>query len=117
LIHQSALKYLPGLMTATSALDLRRLAPRFRARADERIIDLHRGGEWCGCDLTAAVATRQSLLSFHLKTLKNAGLVTGRRAGRWSYYALNREAFRQLQSFVCRLTSGRRSTLTKRRCV
>ena len=35
------------------------------------------------------VDAAQSRLSFHLKVLKDAGLVTDRRDGRWSYYALN----------------------------
>jgi ArsR family transcriptional regulator len=38
--------------------------------------------------LTEALALPQSLLSFHLKTLRDAGLVTDRREGRWVYYAL-----------------------------
>jgi ArsR family transcriptional regulator, arsenate/arsenite/antimonite-responsive transcriptional repressor len=38
-------------------------------------------------DLDAA----QSRLSFHLKVLKDAGLVTDRREGRWMYYTLERE--------------------------
>jgi ArsR family transcriptional regulator, arsenate/arsenite/antimonite-responsive transcriptional repressor len=32
-------------------------------------------------------------MSFHLKALKDAGLVTDRKDGRWVYYALNLEAF------------------------
>jgi len=31
----------------------------------------------------------QSALSFHLKTMKDAGLLIDRRQGRWVYYRLN----------------------------
>ena len=47
-----------------------------------------RAGEQCVCDLTDALGTGQSRLSFHLKALKAAGILTHRRQGRWIYYAL-----------------------------
>ena len=65
---------------------------RFRALADAtrlRIIDRLRDGEECVCNLTGPLGTRQSLLSFHLRTLKEAGLVSDRKEGRWVYYTLN----------------------------
>ena len=99
--------------------DLDRLTRQFRALSDQtrlRIIDLLRGGEQCVCKLTDALDSGQSLLSFHLKTLKDAGLVTDRREGRWSYYALNAEAFGQLEEFVGGLPSTKLSTLTARCC-
>jgi ArsR family transcriptional regulator, arsenate/arsenite/antimonite-responsive transcriptional repressor len=64
----------------------------FHALSDETrlaVLDMLRGGERCVCDLQAALDAAQSRLSFHLKVLKDAGLVTDRRDGRWSYYALN----------------------------
>jgi len=64
----------------------------FHALSDETrlaVMDLLRGGERCVCDLQDAVGAAQSRLSFHLKVLKDAGLVTDRKEGRWSYYALN----------------------------
>ena len=42
----------------------------------------------------------QSHLSFHMKTLKDAGLVTDRRDGRWIHYSLNPATLADLQSFV-----------------
>ncbi len=72
----------------------------FRALGDEtrlRLIEELRAGEQCVCDLTDELAAGQSRLSFHLRTLKDAGLVTDRRQGRWVYYALNPEAFAALE--------------------
>jgi ArsR family transcriptional regulator len=104
-------------MTATA--DLSTLTRRFQALSDEtrlQIIDMLRKGESCVCDLTEALETGQSRLSFHLKVLKDAGLVTDRREGRWSYYTLNREAFAQLEEFVGELPSTRLSVLASRCC-
>jgi ArsR family transcriptional regulator len=106
-------------MTASRPVDLAPLTRQFRALADETrlaLIDLLRGGERCVCELTEALDLGQSLLSFHLKTLKDAGLVTDRKAGRWSYYALNPVAFEQLQRFVGGLPSTKLTTLTARCC-
>lgn len=47
-----------------------------------------RDGERCVCDLTADLEAAQSRLSFHLRVLRTAGLITGRREGRWSFYRL-----------------------------
>jgi ArsR family transcriptional regulator len=109
---------LPAMPTA-HATDLTQLTRRFRALSDEtrlRVIDLLRGGERCVCELTDALDLGQSLLSFHLKTLKDAGLVTDRREGRWSFYALNAEAFAQLEEFVGGLPSTKLTVLATRCC-
>lgn len=106
-------------MTVTRAAYLSAITRRFHALSDEtrlRIVDLLRGGEQCVCELTSALDMRQSLLSFHLKTLKDAGLVTDRREGRWSYYALNAEAFAQLEAFVGGLPSRQLTVLAARCC-
>ncbi|MEJ2678685.1 MAG: metalloregulator ArsR/SmtB family transcription factor [Gemmatimonadota bacterium] len=79
------------------------LARRFQALADEkrlRILDILRDGEHCVCDLTAALDVAQSLLSFHLKTLKDAGLVSDRREGRWVHYSLVPEAVGEMEEVL-----------------
>lgn len=99
--------------------DVTTITRQFRALADEtrlQVVDLLRGGERCVCELTAALDLGQSLLSFHLKALKDAGLVTDRREGRWAYYALNVEAFSQLEEFVGALPSTKLSTNVARCC-
>lgn len=79
--------------------DLGRTARLFHALSDEtrlKVLSLLRSGEHCVCDLSAAVGAQQSRLSFHLRTLKEAGLVTDRRQGRWIYYALRPTALEQM---------------------
>ncbi|MCT1352482.1 metalloregulator ArsR/SmtB family transcription factor [Gordonia sp. JH63] len=46
------------------------------------------GEELCVCDLAWVVGLAQNLVSHHLRLLKGAGLVTGRRHGRLVMYAL-----------------------------
>jgi ArsR family transcriptional regulator len=102
------------MMTAVStvaARDGQRTARLFHALADEtrlRIIEQLADGEQCVCDLTDALEAGQSRLSFHLKTLKDAGVVTDRRDGRWVYYALNPEVFEALEGIVSDLKPPRR---------
>lgn len=78
-------------MPPVSALDVARAAALFHALSDETrlgILDRLREGERCVCDLQAEFGAAQSRLSYHLRVLKDAGLVTDRKAGRWSYYTL-----------------------------
>jgi len=65
-----------------------------------RILELLRSGECCVCDLAGSLGIRQSLLSFHLKTLRDAGLVRDRKDGRWVHYALNEEALTEASGYV-----------------
>jgi ArsR family transcriptional regulator len=86
-------------MATTTAPDLRRTARLFHALSDEtrlKILSRLQGGERCVCDLMDAVDAAQSKLSFHLKTLKDAGIVVDRREGRWNYYAIAPDARAEL---------------------
>lgn len=100
--------------------DLTRAARWFHALSDEtrlQIIECLSDGEQCVCDLTAMLATTQSLLSFHLKTLKDAGILTDRREGRWVYYLLSQQAIEELERFIGSLKPrGRESRVPLKRC-
>ena len=99
------------MLTATTDLD--RVAGVFHALADPtrlRIVARLRDRERCVCELTDALDVGQSRLSFHLKTLKDAGLVTDRRQGRWIYYALNPEALDALHQLIESIPARRRTT-------
>jgi ArsR family transcriptional regulator len=94
------------MVAAVSPITVRssqRTARLFHALADEtrlRIIEQLADGEQCVCNLTDALEAGQSRLSFHLKTLKDAGLVSDRRQGRWIYYALRPDAVEELRAVV-----------------
>src|SRR5690606_11653301 len=95
---------------------LERHAALFHALSDTRrlrILDLLRRGEQCACDLQANLDCGQSLLSFHLKTLRDAGLVTFRKEGRWSHYKLAPGALEHAEQAVAayRVPTGERRRL------
>jgi ArsR family transcriptional regulator len=99
-------------VATTTGKNLEQALRLFRALGDEtrlRLIEQLREGEQCVCDLTDELEAGQSRLSFHLKTLKDAGVVTDRRQGRWVYYALNPEAFEALEGLVGELKPSRRA--------
>lgn len=107
-------------MSPAKAVNREQVARLFHALSDEtrlKIIACLQEGEQCVCDLTDTLRTGQSRLSFHLKTLKDAGLLTDRREGRWVYYSLNPEALDELKEFVSSLrTQSRPGAGTSHRC-
>jgi ArsR family transcriptional regulator len=79
------------------------IASGFHALSDPlriKVIDLLRQHELCVCDLCEQLEVSQSKLSFHLKTLKEAGLVRARQDGRWIYYSLNLPQFAVLEQYL-----------------
>lgn len=64
----------------------------FKALADDtrvRVLKLLSRGELCVCEIAAALDMEQPRLSFHLRILKEAGIVVDRRQERWILYRLN----------------------------
>ena len=47
--------------------------------------------ELCVCELCDALEVTQSTLSTHLQVIREAGLVTTRKEGKWIYYAIDPE--------------------------
>jgi len=62
-----------------------------------------RQGELCVCDLCELLGVSQSKLSFHLKVLREAGLIEVRQDGRWNYYRLNSVGFERLEQYLASL--------------
>ena len=82
----------------------------FHALSDETrlaVLEMLGTGERCVCDLQDALDAAQSRLSFHLKVLKDAGLVTDRKEGRWSYYSLNAERLADARAYLGLLAAAR----------
>ena len=107
-------------MATVSATDPSRAVELFHALSDETRLAIVRklqNGEQCVCNLTDLLAAAQSRLSFHLRVLKDAGLVHDRREGRWIHYHLNREAFAELEELLGDMKpSARRLTVRAVSC-
>lgn len=86
---------------ATTEIDL--ITCGFHALSEPlriKVLDLLRSQELCVCELCEILGVTQSKLSFHLKTLKEAGLVRSRQEGRWIYYSLNLAQFVVLEQYL-----------------
>jgi ArsR family transcriptional regulator, arsenate/arsenite/antimonite-responsive transcriptional repressor len=95
-------------MATRDTLDTTRAARLFHALSDETrlgILDCLRTCERCVCELTDHLDAAQSRLSFHLRVLKDAGVVSDHREGRWMYYTLNVEALDEAAALVQTLAS------------
>jgi len=89
--------------TTRSARSLKRAVTLFHALSDETrlsIIEMLRDGERCVCELQDELDAAQSRLSFHLRVLKDAGLLSDRRDGRWSYYSIVPEALAEVHDLT-----------------
>jgi ArsR family transcriptional regulator len=59
------------------------------------ILDLLMQGDSCNCELNEKLGLTSNLLSYHLRLLRQAGLVCSRHDAidaRWVYYRVNRDA-------------------------
>jgi ArsR family transcriptional regulator len=92
---------------------------RFHALSDAtrlEIVALLSHGERCVCELQDALDAAQSRLSFHLRVLKDAKIVTDRREGRWIHYALNRAALDEIATFAQAVRPGKHAGSCRAAC-
>ncbi len=92
------------LLEATDAETIdRSLVDGFAALSDPTRLAILRvlsGEPRCVCDVNEAVGVAANVLSYHLRVLREAGLVRATRRGRWVDYALVPEALARLRSAV-----------------
>jgi ArsR family transcriptional regulator len=58
-----------------------------------RILKILSQRESCVCDLIDQIGMTQPLISYHLRRLREAGLVRSRRQAQWVYYSIDPEAW------------------------
>lgn len=98
---------------------VKNVASLFHALSDEtrlEILERLRDGEKCVCELTDVLKAAQSRLSFHLRVLKEAGLILDRPEGRWTYYALNSEGLEEAEETIQALKKAAKSFRANTRC-
>ncbi len=91
-----------NLMQVSSSSDST-IMTGFHALSDPlrfEVVELLKKQELCVCDLCDRLNVSQSKLSFHLKTLKEAKLLSRRQQGRWVYYSLNLPQFVILEQYL-----------------
>jgi len=90
-------------MLVQTDYEIKAILMGFRALSDPiriSVIELLKSQELCVCDLCDKLDINQSKLSFHLKNLKDAGLIRARQEGRWIYYSLNLPQFVFLEQYL-----------------
>lgn len=79
----------------------------FKAFSDENrlmILECLQNGELCACDLLNSLKISQSTLSHHMKILCNAGVVSGRKEGKWVYYSIHKDGCKKAVALLESLT-------------
>lgn len=90
-------------LTETAAVELAR---GFKALGDParlRLLSLiaaRAGGEVCVCELIDAFTQTGPTISYHLKVLRDAGLVTSERRSTWVYYRVVPSALAALSQLL-----------------
>jgi len=89
----------------------------FRAIGDEnrlKIIDMLSNGEICACEILLELEITQSTLSHHMKILCDSSLVIPRKAGKWTFYSMNKATVKKLKEFVNVITKKKEGYIPKK---
>ena len=100
-------------------MDERKTALMFKAFCDEnriRILKLLCGGEKCACKLLEEMSISQPTLSHHMKILCDAGIVVGRKEGKWMHYRICPEGVRIARDYLNELTDAQPTGGSKSCC-
>lgn len=74
------------------AFDMPRLFAALADRTRLRVLNLMNGREVCVCYFVEILRQSQPKISRHLAYLRNAGIVSARREGKWMHYSIVRPA-------------------------
>jgi ArsR family transcriptional regulator len=74
------------------------------------------GESLCVCHLQEVLGAKQTLVSHHLRALREAGLVTTEPSGRFTYYRLVPGAFDAARDAVAALADASRAHVAARPC-
>jgi ArsR family transcriptional regulator len=77
-------------MARPTTFDLPRLFAALADRTRLRLLNLMNGREVCVCYFVEILKQSQPKISRHLAYLRNAGIVSARREGKWMHYSIER---------------------------
>lgn len=97
-----------------SIMELNRILKLLSDENRIRIISELKAGEICVCDLAEKINMEQSLLSHHLKKLREYDLVIERKVGRWVHYSLNILGFEELEKLF--ITTFSSKSIKEKKC-
>jgi ArsR family transcriptional regulator len=111
-IAQKILRNREGLPRGPHPLpiEMARVAQWFHAASDTTrlaILQFLSPRERCVNELQQVLDAPQSSISFHLRVLRESGLVRERREGRWKYYSLRGETLKDMMAFTQVVSPGK----------
>ena len=93
-------------------MENKKMAAMFKAFGDEnriQILQLLKDGEKCACHLLEEMNITQPTLSHHMKLLCDAGIVTGRKEGKWMHYSISEKGLREMEEYLTQLIPEKKS--------
>lgn len=90
-------------------MDNKEIAAMFKAFCDEnrlQILEMLREGEKCACHILEEMQITQPTLSHHMKILCDAGIVVGRKEGKWMHYSISEIGLENVMNYLNELIGG-----------
>ena len=84
-------------------MDNKEIATMFKAFCDEnriQILEMLREGEKCACHILGKMQITQPTLSHHMKILCDAGVVVGRKEGKWMHYSISESGLENVMKYL-----------------
>jgi len=78
------------MVKASKSFDMARLFAALADRTRLRLLNLMDGREVCVCYFVEVLKQGQPKISRHLAYMRNAGIVSARREGKWMHYSIER---------------------------
>ncbi len=90
-----------GRLAAADAVELAKVLGALADPVRLQLVSLvAANGEVCSCDLEGPLGKSQPTISHHTRVLVEAGLLTGRKAGRWTWWSLVPDRLAQIRGVL-----------------
>ena len=97
----------------------REYARIFKALSDENrlmILDMLKNGETCACFLLEDLSISQPTLSHHMGVLREAGIVSGRKEGKWTHYSIDLKGCKKVVELLHDFTKRSKKFIEAEKC-